>query len=89
MYIVNQGCQMEYYKTKKSQFGYILEGLRKENVCNIYGNLACVMAIWYYCGYLVYTYFPRLCRFIVSKKSGNPDVNIAELKGKQRLWPIF
>jgi hypothetical protein len=37
---LRQGCQMVYFKIKKSHFGYILKGLGMENV-------VCFTAIWY------------------------------------------
>jgi hypothetical protein len=35
----DQGCQMVYFHTKKSQFGHILEGLGMENVGIFYDHL--------------------------------------------------
>jgi hypothetical protein len=40
-----QGCQMAYFHTKKSQFGYMLEGLEMENVGIFYGHLKYVTSI--------------------------------------------
>jgi hypothetical protein len=61
-----QGCQMVYFKTKKSQFGYFVEGLGMENVVYIlrpfgviYGRLVEFVFIWYI--------FP-----FWTKKTGNP-----------------
>jgi hypothetical protein len=43
---MNQGCQMLYFQTKKSQFGYIFEGLRLDNVDIFYCYLECFKDIW-------------------------------------------
>jgi hypothetical protein len=45
---LNQGCQMVYLHTKKSRFGFNLEGLVMWNfgIYN-YGHLVCFMVIWY------------------------------------------
>jgi hypothetical protein len=49
---VHQGCQMVYFQTKKSQFGYILEGLGIESVGIFYGRLE-------------YTYYRHLLYVII------------------------
>jgi hypothetical protein len=42
-----QGCQIVYFQTKKSQFGYILEGPGMENVGIFNDHLEYFRAIWY------------------------------------------
>jgi hypothetical protein len=52
---LTRGCQMVYFHTKKSQFGYILEGHGMENFGLFYDNLICIL--WKFdtsFGHLVY-----------------------------------
>jgi hypothetical protein len=65
-----QGCQMVYFKTKKSKFGLIIEGLRIENVGIFYDNLQYFTAVcnilWpfgIFCGHLVNIFYGRLLHF--------------------------
>jgi hypothetical protein len=69
---------MAYFQTKKSELGYILEGLGLENVgiYLFYGHWEYISAILYILwpfGNLM-VFFPLLVYFI-KKKSGNPDVH--------------
>jgi hypothetical protein len=63
-----QGCQMVCFKTKNTNLGKLLEGLRMKNVCIFYDHLEYSTAIWYnlgpfgiLCGRLVY--FPHFGMF--------------------------
>jgi hypothetical protein len=42
---LEQGCQMVYFQTKRSQFGKILEGLAMVDVGIFYGHLVYFMVI--------------------------------------------
>jgi hypothetical protein len=64
---------------QKSQFGYILVGLRMENVGIFYGNFEYYTANWYILrplgnGVFIWYIFPRF-GILCQEKSGNPDAN--------------
>jgi hypothetical protein len=67
-----QGCQMVYFKTKKSQFGLILDGLTVEDVGLFYGRLVCFIAIGYILCILFGIFFPLVGMY--KEKSGNPGL---------------
>jgi hypothetical protein len=62
------------FSNQKSQFGYILKGLRIENVGVVYGNLEYFTAIGYILRPLgnVMDNFPRFGMYIVSRKICQP-----------------
>jgi hypothetical protein len=70
-----QGCQMVYFQTKNSQFGYILEGLAIEELSTFhgyvfYGHLVFLCnCILVYLMILRYTYFPEFWYLVCTKKN--------------------
>jgi hypothetical protein len=59
------------FSSQKFQFGYILEGLRLENVDMFYGHLKYFMTIWYNLCSLVHFFGFGI---VHQEKSGNPGV---------------
>jgi hypothetical protein len=79
---------MVYFQTKKSKFGYILEGLAMEDVGVFYGHSVYFTAIRFtlwpfgtFSGNLVY--FPSFW-YIVPRKSGNPVRFVCTKSWKQK-----
>jgi hypothetical protein len=64
---------------QKSQFGYILEGLRMENVGTFYAHLEYVIDIWSFGNFgVIWFIFPRF-GILCQEKSGNPAGRYAGL----------
>jgi hypothetical protein len=71
-----QGCQMEYFQTKKSQFGSILEGLAMEDVEIFFDIWSILRPFQIFYGHSVYFMvicyiFPRV-GIVHQEQSGNP-----------------
>jgi hypothetical protein len=77
--VMDQGCQIAYFLTKKKQFGLILEGLGMEDVGIFYGHLFYLLLFGIFCDLFVYFIviwyiFPRFGT-LYQDKSGNPVVD--------------
>jgi hypothetical protein len=73
---------MVYFHTKKSHFGYILEGLGGENVGIFYDPLKFLRAIWYILRTfgIVYSFgivFPLWCVWNKTNLATLPQTNLA------------
>jgi hypothetical protein len=81
---------MDYFQTKKSQFGYFLEVLEKESVGIPYGHLEYLRSYGVYFAHLISLWsflyiFIRLGK-LYQEKSGNPGFAQKSLRATK--WPI-